>query len=157
MAHPNIEERRELVGRLVHRGFRMRGRLRRAIARRFGCSPYAVYADQVALTRPSTDETPHVGPRMRAAIYARDGRVCQYCGDEHARTYIVEHVIPAALGGVARPHNLVVACQSCNVTKRQDVWVPRNLEAITAGRPASMNDVLHHSKTDQAGGTRSPP
>jgi excisionase family DNA binding protein len=65
---------------------------------------------------------------MREAIFARDGRQCQYCGDEQAEHYIIEHVL---FNGLAFSANLVVACRSCNAKKKREVWIPRNFEQIT--------------------------
>lgn len=80
--------------------------------------------------------------RMRARIYTRDGRVCQYCGGVDAPVYHVEHVIPRIMGGPAQPYNLVVACRPCNLRKGRRVWIPRNLDSITQQYPAWRARVL---------------
>lgn len=80
--------------------------------------------------------------RMRAQIYTRDGRVCQYCGGVDAPVYHVEHVIPRIMGGPAQPYNLVVACRPCNLRKGRRVWIPRNLDSITQHYPAWRARVL---------------
>jgi len=52
--------------------------------------------------------------RTRAAVLARDGRRCRYCG-KWANT--VDHVVPRARGGTDQPSNLVAACWPCNRDK----------------------------------------
>lgn len=53
----------------------------------------------------------------RRQIYDRDGRVCSYCGDTSG-PFQIDHVFPLALGGDNSLGNLVVACRSCNSSKR---------------------------------------
>lgn len=84
-------------------------------------------------------------PAMRLYIRQRDGRCCQYCGTTTGRTFIIEHVIPAALGGPALPYNLVIACGSCNSYKGRAVWIPRNLDSITADHPTWRQQVLGYN------------
>jgi hypothetical protein len=79
--------------------------------------------------------TSYVGRAMRGRIYERDGLVCQYCDSDQARCYIVEHVLPVALGGIAQPYNLVIACNRCNCRKGRRVWLPKNWEVIVADNP----------------------
>lgn len=135
MAHPNIYARQAHVRQLLAEGVDIRGQVRKDLATLYLCSPSAIMADVTAFTRPQTAETPFQSANMRRRIFDRDGRVCQYCGDVAAYEYVIEHIIPAALGGIARPHNLVIACQSCNVRKGRRVWLPRNLDAITREHP----------------------
>lgn len=78
---------------------------------------------------------------LRQSIFKRDGRVCWYCGDDQARMYIVEHIVPRRRGGPDHPANLVVACQSCNSRKGMQVWLPQNFEHITAEYPAWQAEV----------------
>jgi hypothetical protein len=61
-------------------------------------------------------------------FFLRDGSRCQYCSGAAS---VAEHVVPAALGGVASLHNLVAACASCNARKGRSVWIPANLDEIT--------------------------
>jgi hypothetical protein len=134
MAHPNIQQRRDVVLEHLKAGNSITGKLRKQLAKQFQCHPAAIAADLVYFTRPNKYGSGHMTPNMRRAVFARDGRQCQYCGDNQGEL-IVEHIIPCALGGPARLHNLVVACQSCNTTKRRNTWVPRNIKQIIQGRP----------------------
>lgn len=134
MAHPNIDGRRARVRALLDAGQQINGTIRRELAQEFNCTASAIKADVLALTLQTT-ATIHIAAGMRRKIYARDGRICQYCGTTEATCYIIEHVLPAAQGGVARPYNLTVACQVCNTRKRGKAWFPRNWEAMTEGHP----------------------
>jgi len=51
----------------------------------------------------------------RRAVMARDGGLCQYCGD-HADS--IDHVVPRSKGGDHTWENVVAACRPCNVRKR---------------------------------------
>jgi hypothetical protein len=57
-----------------------------------------------------------VSPSLRAAIFARDGAVCRYCGDLNG-PFEVDHIHPVARGGTNDPENLCVACETCNRSK----------------------------------------
>ena len=54
----------------------------------------------------------------------RDGTLCSYCRKElefGTKTAVhVDHVIPLSLGGIHDPNNLVLACRSCNTSKRDE-------------------------------------
>jgi len=54
----------------------------------------------------------------RAALFARDGHRCVYCGEEFpAEALSVDHVQPRMRGGDQSGGNLVTACQGCNTAK----------------------------------------
>lgn len=131
MAHPNINERQTHVKLLLGRGVVFTSALKKELAVHFSCSPSAIHADLIWLTKPRTKHSIYTSATVRKAVRKRDGKICQYCGSARAFDYIVEHVIPAALGGEARPYNLVIACQSCNIRKGRKVWLPRNFIEIT--------------------------
>jgi hypothetical protein len=150
MAHPNICERREFVQALLDQGAVINHRSMIAIAERFACTSSAIRADILALTREPGLESAYTSARTRQVVRARDGLICQYCVAEvDFNVSVVEHVIPASRGGVARPYNLVSACQSCNVRKRSAVWVPLNLDRITFGRPVWRQKILQMADPDQ--------
>jgi len=132
MAHANIYERQTHVRQLLEAGQKMDAKLKKELAEKYACSISAIFADIVAFTRPSTRESAFVTPSLKQKIYNRDGNTCQYCMSSTSRIYIIEHVIPAALGGIAKEYNLVVACNDCNSKKGRSVWIPENLERITA-------------------------
>jgi len=54
-------------------------------------------------------------PVNEAAIYARDGYRCVYCGAQEDLT--LDHIVPLSKGGTHSEDNLVVACRSCNASK----------------------------------------
>lgn len=72
---------------------------------------------------------------LRAALFTRDGMVCQYCGTTAAKQYIMEHVVPERRGGVSELYNLVVACDGCNKSKGNEVWIPRDWDTVAADAP----------------------
>jgi 5-methylcytosine-specific restriction endonuclease McrA len=58
-------------------------------------------------------------PRVRLTkkeIFRRDKHTCQYCGARASRMTI-DHVIPKHKGGDHTWHNLVTACDRCNLQK----------------------------------------
>jgi 5-methylcytosine-specific restriction endonuclease McrA len=52
---------------------------------------------------------------VRAAVYVRDGGVCQKCGTDKNLT--MDHKHPWSLGGPDTVENLQVLCRSCNSSK----------------------------------------
>ncbi len=55
----------------------------------------------------------------RRNIFLRDHHVCQYCGVRHAKPELtIDHVVPRSRGGRDTWENLVLACVSCNMKKR---------------------------------------
>lgn len=55
-------------------------------------------------------------PSSAAAVYARDGYQCRYCGGVEGPWHL-DHVFPVIQGGTSEPGNLVVACETCNCRK----------------------------------------
>lgn len=56
---------------------------------------------------------------QRAQIIERDGKRCRYCGKATTRYNLrIDHILPWALGGRNYDTNLVVACDPCNMRKR---------------------------------------
>lgn len=143
MAHSNINERRRVVAAMLAEGDPMVPATRKYIAARFGCSPNAVLADVIELSRTPGALPIYLTPSMRRRITERD-QVCQYCGTSDGR-FIVEHIIPAALRGPALPYNLVLACQGCNTRKRRMVWRPRNLDMITVDYPEWRERIIREA------------
>ena len=53
-----------------------------------------------------------------AALFARDGHLCMYCGDLFPRYQLTrDHVVPISRGGRDIWENVVCACLHCNVRK----------------------------------------
>lgn len=53
-----------------------------------------------------------------AALFARDGHLCMYCGDQFPRYQLTrDHVVPISRGGRDVWENVVCACLHCNVRK----------------------------------------
>lgn len=53
----------------------------------------------------------------KAAVLARDGRRCVYCGTLEGPFHF-DHLFPFSRGGSDTPANLVIACVPCNSSKR---------------------------------------
>ena len=86
---------------------------------------------------------------LKATIYQRDGKCCQYCGKSRGVTFVVEHVVPEARGGHTGPDNLVIACGSCNSIKRSSTWVPRNLDTLAALNPLWASTIQLYATMDR--------
>lgn len=57
-------------------------------------------------------------PFLRENIYARDGYVCQYCGEKFTFNELtLDHVFPKSRGGATDWENIVTCCKHCNQTK----------------------------------------
>ena len=149
MAHKNIDERREYVRARLDALGKIDVAERYDIARRFECSPSAVFADVVLMSVDFGGITRHLSKSIRGRVRERDSSTCQYCGGIDLAAPMIEHVVPYALGGVGREYNLVVACQSCNVSKRSAVWIPRNLDEITADRPEWRRRIVSQAVKDR--------
>lgn len=56
---------------------------------------------------------------LRGRVIGRDGRVCQYCGQEIGprSKLTVDHIQPRSCGGTDELANLIVACATCNSRK----------------------------------------
>jgi len=50
--------------------------------------------------------------------YAAQKKRCYWCGVRLGGTYHIDHVVPLARGGSNSRENLVIACPSCNLSKR---------------------------------------
>lgn len=107
-----------------------------------------MHADIIQYMAKGTKETIFQSKLIRKEIFERDKGTCQYCGDDDAYSYIVEHIIPVFYEGVARHYNLALACQKCNTTKRRQVWTPRNLNEITKDKLEWREKVLALSVKD---------
>ncbi|MCC6811836.1 MAG: HNH endonuclease [Deltaproteobacteria bacterium] len=60
--------------------------------------------------------------RKRTAVFDRDKYTCQYCGARAPEVELhVDHIIPCSFGGPSELFNLVTACQSCNLSKSNDI------------------------------------
>lgn len=83
----------------------------------------AVHAERFSMPRPSVIKLRHLvrvpyhrrAALSRRAVFARDEHRCQYCGG-HADS--IDHVVPRSRGGQHVWENVVAACRSCNVRKR---------------------------------------
>ena len=65
------------------------------------------------------DHIPRTQVRFtRANIFARDGNMCQYCGEIFTRNELsIDHVIPRSYGGKSVWENVVCCCFTCNRDK----------------------------------------
>ena len=57
------------------------------------------------------------------ALFARDGYVCLYCGNEFKPALLTrDHIVPKAQGGEDAWHNVATACKACN--NKKDRFTP---------------------------------
>lgn len=80
------------------------------------------------LTEALKDESPvdreYIPAALRKYVTERDRCTCFYCGnigtrrhDHRKRTWNIDHLLPISRGGSNAPSNLVLACESCNLSK----------------------------------------
>src|SRR5260221_4894948 len=58
--------------------------------------------------------------------YIRQKMRCYYCGKTIKKTYEIDHIIPVSRGGTNHPSNIVLACKSCNASKKDKLlheWI----------------------------------
>lgn len=53
---------------------------------------------------------------VREAVFARDGKLCAYCGSTKG-PFDIDHIFPRSRGGGNEAANLTVACSTCNRSK----------------------------------------
>ena len=104
--------------------------LRRAFRLVFGDKAEVIAYDHTEVRTPtSTLRAPSViklqyrierpRPRIRLSrreVFARDGHVCQYCGQRSGQLTL-DHILPRHRGGEHSWSNLVAACSACNHRK----------------------------------------
>lgn len=151
MAHPNIEDRRDVVQqRIIDRSGMITATDRLIISKKFDCSPSAVYQDCLYLMR--NHKFPiAISSKVRKEISARD-LFCQYCGKVNG-TMIIDHVIPTIMNGPAINYNLVYCCNSCNTFKGKNgsVWIPLNIELLRSLNKSWANKIIKLSPYKEPG------
>lgn len=76
---------------------------------------HPIVASRGIASRLAIDPAPAL---TNAALFARDGMLCLYCGNTHARHHLTrDHVVPVSRGGRDIWENVVSACIACNVRK----------------------------------------
>lgn len=72
----------------------------------------ATYGENAHLTR---QRDVYVPPLSNPSLFARDARVCLYCGERFSvRDLSRDHVTPLSRGGLDVWSNVVTACKRCN-------------------------------------------
>lgn len=56
-----------------------------------------------------------ISPKVREAVYDRDGNRCVKCGTTKKLT--LDHIVPRSKGGSNKPDNLQTMCRPCNNAK----------------------------------------
>lgn len=130
MAHPNIDQRRDFIAQNYNKI--NESELVVIASKKFDCTKSAIKADIIQLihTQNRSNKTIYPSPRMKKLIRERD-KVCQYCGtSDKKNVFVIDHVLPASLGGCAIESNLVLACQSCNTKKKGRYETPNNIDLL---------------------------
>lgn len=77
-------------------------------------------------TRPPKRPLKQLGAFMAEKVFEALGMRCVYCGVRKGeyvgyrpavQRFMIEHMTPTKRGGYSEPHNLTVACRSCNTKK----------------------------------------
>jgi 5-methylcytosine-specific restriction endonuclease McrA len=92
----------------------------------------------------------------RFNVFLRDRFRCQYCGGKFPpKELTFEHVIPRSKGGKTCWHNIVAACDPCNVRKDdKTIMRPRTmpreptLQELLAAKRCFPPNFLHESWSD---------
>lgn len=72
----------------------------------------ATHGDNRALHKARQDYVP---PLSNQALFARDARICMYCGDRFPANLLSrDHIHPLSQGGDDSWQNVVTACKRCN-------------------------------------------
>ena len=71
----------------------------------------------------------------RRAVFARDGWVCQYCGQAAEN---LDHVMPRSRGGGHTWENVVAACRRCN--SRKENRLPHEVGLVLSRKPYVPSD-----------------
>lgn len=97
-------------------------------------------------------------PELRAALKARDGNLCRYCGKrvnwrdrkgQDGATY--DHVIPVSAGGTESVDNLVVACRDCNLRKGSRTLQDAGMTLLPApSNPNRDQDRIKHGSRQES-------
>lgn len=78
--------------------------------------------------RPVVGRGVSIPPKLRFAVFARDGHACRYCGARPPAVILhADHVIPVIAGGSTTEENLVTACATCNLGKGRHPATPPEL------------------------------
>lgn len=93
----------------------IRGGFSRASGRQSVIELHSIVAARGHARASALDPTPALN---NAALFARDGHLCMYCGDELPRPLLTrDHVVPLSRGGRDVWENVVCACIGCNSRK----------------------------------------
>lgn len=99
----------------------------------------------IAIADPSAKVRRSIPPKIRDAIFARDGGKCKECGTEVRRNKRdkydsgpdlaeIDHIIPHVEGGSDDPQNLRLTCLSCNRKKAGADVIRRNADRSATNR-----------------------
>jgi hypothetical protein len=85
---------------------------------------------------------------VRAIVRERSGHRCEYCQSQERFSnspFVVEHIIPRALGGATLLDNLAYACAGCNGHKAVKSTAPDPLsgESVTLFHPRRQHWHTH--------------
>lgn len=70
-------------------------------------------------------------PLNNAALFARDGYLCLYCGRQFATPELTrDHIVPTSRGGADKWENVVSACRRCNQHKANALLEETRMELI---------------------------
>ena len=88
---------------------------------------YVYRCRSIRRARKVNAEGRHTLSDVKRQYTVQEGR-CWWCGCELNGVYHADHIIPLSRGGSDSPENIVVACQSCNLSKNDKLpyeWIGR--------------------------------
>jgi len=139
MAKDNIEQRRLAVLEIIKSDYKIKQLVE--LAKLFECSYTAIRADVVELKR-KNNLTIYPSSKTKKIVLDRDNYTCQYCLNIGVKL-IADHVIPAFQGGLGYTYNLVAACNTCNMKKKNKTWLPINHHILKAENKNWHNKILN--------------
>lgn len=79
----------------------------------------------------------------RKNVFARDGHVCQYCGQEKPTSQLsLDHVVPRSHGGQTTWENIVCCCLRCNSRKGGRTPQQARMHLLTTPTKPRFNPLL---------------
>ncbi len=116
----NLYARNEIAWEAGNTALTVRGGINHVTGRRTTMDINSI----VSVKGANVSKIMHIVPALtNRALFARDGYMCMYCGNEYSLKVLTrDHVIPKYQGGQDIWDNVVTACKACN--NKKDRYTP---------------------------------